>query len=97
MIEIKDVKDIDIHFLMGMIFQFCEKETKLSKTDLRVFYEMYCHSDKYNYFSFDEYSEVSYIFKLDKSSFSRSIKRLVASGFIEKTDNNFKLIAQIPF
>ncbi|MFW7526237.1 hypothetical protein ACODM8_19160 [Vibrio ostreicida] len=97
MIEINCKEKMDEKFLTGMLIKFFEADVKLSKTDLKVYFNMYVYSDKYDYFKFDKYSDVESYIKVDKHQFSKSIKRLVAAECVVKNDNSFYLISQIPF
>lgn len=97
MTEINCKENIDEKFLMGLLIKFFDDGVKLSKTDLKVYFNMYRYSDKYDYFKFDNYSDVEFYIGVDKHQFSKSIKKLVAAECVVKNDNSFYLISQIPF
>lgn len=97
MTEINCKENIDEKFLMGLLIKFFDDGVKLSKTDLKVYFNMYRYSDKYDYFKFDKYSDVEFYIGVDKHQFSKSIKKLVAAECVVKNDNSFYLISQIPF
>ncbi|OBT09914.1 hypothetical protein A9267_20270 [Shewanella sp. UCD-FRSSP16_17] len=95
--EVEYKENIETKFLMGMLIKFFEDGVKLSKTDLKVYFNMYRYSDKYDYFKFDKYSDVRFCIGVDKHQFSKSIKKLVAAECVVKNDNKFYLVGQIPF
>ncbi|MDE1307853.1 hypothetical protein L9W77_12910 [Vibrio aestuarianus] len=97
MTEISCKENIDKKFLTGMLITFFEEGVKLSKTDLKVYFNMYIYSDKYDYFKFDKYSDIECYVGVDKHQFSKSIKKLVAAECVVKNDNSFYLISTIPF
>ncbi|WDS55452.1 hypothetical protein [Vibrio aestuarianus] len=97
MTEINCKENIDKKFLLGMLIKFFEEDVKLSKTDLKVYFNMYRYSDKYDYFKFYKYSDVKFYVGVDKHQFSKSIKKLVTAGCVVKNDNSFYLESQIPF
>ena len=97
MTEINWKENIDEKFLMGMLLKFFEKGVKLSKTDLKVYFNMYRYSDKYDYFKFDKYSDVECYIEVDKHQFSKSINKLVSAECVEKNGNYFYLVGQVPF
>ncbi|QJY37648.1 hypothetical protein HOO69_14140 [Vibrio europaeus] len=74
MTEINCKENIDKKFLMGILIKFFEEDVKLSKSDLKVYFNMYIYSDEYDYFKFDKYSDVECYIKVDKYQFSKSIK-----------------------
>lgn len=84
-------------FFLGMLIKFFESKSKLSKTDLKVYFNMYKHSNNYDYFRFDKYSDVEYLIGVDKHQFSKSIKKLVNADCVIKYGNSFSLIGQPPF
>jgi hypothetical protein len=97
MTEINCKEKIDERFLMGLLIKFFEEDVKLSKTDLKVYFNMYIYSDKYDCFKFDKYSDVECYVGVDKHQFSKSIKKLVTAECVVKNDNGFYLESQIPF
>ena len=97
MTEFKLDKDESKLMLLGMLYGFLNHESNLTKTDLKVFFNMYMNSDKYDSFEFEKYSDVKYLIGVDKHQFSKSIKKLVDNNWVVRNDNKFKLFGGIPF
>ncbi len=92
----KNLKILDSNFLTGMLISFFDEEINISKTDLKVFFNMYQYSEN-NYFEFEKYFDVQHLIKVDKHQFSKSIKKLIKTDFVVKNNNSLKLLGQPPF
>ena len=92
----KNLKVLNSNFLTGMLISFFDKEINISKTDLKVFFNMYQYSEN-NYFEFEKYFDVQHFIEVDKHQFSKSVKKLIKANFVVKNDNKFYLIGQAPF
>lgn len=89
-------KQYETDFLIGMLFSFFDEKINISKTDLKVFFNMYQYSEN-NYFEFEKYFDVQHLIEVDKHQFSKSIKKLIKANFVVKNDNKFYLVGQPPF
>ena len=91
-------KQYETDFLIVMLFSFFDEKLKISKTDLKVYFNMYRNSNEIDIFEFKKYADVEYLIDVDKYQFSKSIKKLMAINLVVKYDNNkINLLGQAPF
>jgi len=94
----KKLKALNSNFLTGMLISFFDENIKISKTDLKVYFNMYKNSNERDIFEFGKFDDVKYLIDVDKHQFSKSIKKLISVNLIVKYDNNkIKLLKQAPF
>ena len=92
-----ELQDSNLLEIEGMLVEFFK--SNISKKDLFIFYEMYFYRNECNKFSFEKYDTYrEAIFECDKSNFLRSVKKLIASEWLIKTNTNeYKLLYHPPF